>query len=168
MPVNDPDQGGGPLSCTLEFEQSCLPDPCFEEKQDECKPACVNACNECGMNCAATCNACKTACQDDACRRACATQCAECHDGCLRIEDRCSTGVCRQRFMECRKKIVAEWKRTTCPVVCERVRACVDKCGSQSKSPMACVDTCVKKYMKGCPQRFYGVCIGGTGAMEMD
>jgi hypothetical protein len=148
-----------PLSCTLEFEQSCVPDPCFDEDQRTCKPACLRGCNDCADACGSRCETCKRDCRDEACRRSCASTCGWCHATCLKDKDRCTSGTCGDAYATCRKRLLAEWKRSACPAVCPRVRACLDKC-YKGPEPATCTERC-QAQMGACPERYYSVCVMG-------
>lgn len=150
-----------PLACGLDFEQSCVADPCFDDDQERCKPACVKTCQACGDGCASTCESCKAGCADDACRRACAARCGECHAACLREEDRCKTGTCGQAFAACHARLGAEWRRGGCTAECERVYDCAAAC--EDKNPLGpCATACATKHMRRCPKRFATWCVAGA------
>jgi hypothetical protein len=161
-PSPSEDRGPDPLSCDLEFEQSCVPDPCFDEGERDCKPACKKTCTDCASSCKKSCGACKAACTDDACRSACAGHCGTCREACVQAKDQCTSGTCGQRYRACNKKMAEDWKKGGCAGVCPAVAQCVQACTPDPSGSMdACVGRC-KTRMKGCPARFYGMCVMGA------
>ena len=152
-----------PLSCKLEFEQSCVPDPCFEASAHACKPACAKACDGCGAKCVKGCESCKAACKDDTCTKACAEKCGACRQECLTTMDSCATGTCGKAYAACQKKVSAEWKQGGCAAACTRVVPCVDECfqltapGAAAKCNARC-----EKLMGTCPSKFFTNCAMGA------
>lgn len=155
-----------PLSCALAIpEQSCVPDPCFEARNQKCEPACKATCDGCGDTCAAGCESCKASCADDACRRTCATRCGECRQACLSTKDQCATGKCRLEQRACDAKLAAEWTQGGCTAACARFRAC-DACDADFESA-ACIK-CRARAMGQCPTRFEMMCAFGVDPTRPD
>lgn len=153
-----------PLSCQLEFEQSCIPDVCFDEDQRDCKPKCKKGCDDCSGACATKCEACKAPCADEACREACATKCGECRQACLTAKDECTSGTCGKAFRVCRARVTAEWNKGGCTKACKRVEPCAQKCFEEGGEN--CQDKC-KKLMGTCPTKFFANCVmGGDPSLE--
>lgn len=139
-----------PLSCNVAMEQSCVYDPCFEEEEEACKPACTKTCQGCGKGCAARCEECKGGCKDDACRKACARGCGKCREACVRTRDRCATATCTAQYKVCRQKLRTSWRKNRCPQKCKTFQACEARC-SKKKGPAetACSEAC-KQAVTGC------------------
>jgi hypothetical protein len=160
-PVTSSADEPSPLACSLELEQSCLPDPCFDDDQQTCKPACKKACGDCAATCTKDCQSCKHLCADEGCRHACAATCGSCRQACLSVKDRCASGTCGQAYSACRKKLTEDWKRSTCKVVCPRVSQCAIACRTDDNVEK-CTAGCRKRLMAGCPERFLGMCLVGA------
>jgi hypothetical protein len=132
----------GPLACEIEFEQSCVADPCAEEQRETCAGACTATCRACADTCVSQCDACKSGCNDDACRRACAEKCGACRQTCVVARDRCATGDCVRRHAECRERRVKEWILNKCDAVCAPFDRCFNRCTEASPAPLDCAERC--------------------------
>ncbi len=138
-------RGHGPLSCAFDFEQSCVPDPCEDERRETCAAECGNTCATCGQTCVTQCVACKAPCRDEACRRACAVSCGRCRQDCIGARDRCSTGHCGDEYKGCRARLVTSWITNRCDSVCAPFIACRNKCAERDKDGEDCTLTCYDK-----------------------
>jgi len=148
-------------SCMIPWDQSCVPDYCFEKNQDECRPVCKKTCDGCADGCASTCETCKSKCSDDACKLECAKGCATCRDACVSALDRCFSGDCNAKMAACYKDLDAEWEKSPCSKRCDQYKKCVDACYGAPAGPMAppmCGDKCWSTVMKGCSTKFAGRC----------
>jgi hypothetical protein len=152
-----------PLSCDLEFEQSCVPDPCFDEGDQTCRPACRSSCTGCAGTCKESCRACKTACTDESCKSACSSRCGACRQACVQAKDQCATGTCGQQYKACTKRLAAQWKRNGCLAECPAVSACVQRCFADAGADFGgCSGQCAKTLMKRCPSEFQEMCMMGA------
>ncbi len=156
-------QDVSPLSCTLEFDQSCVYDPCFNKGED-CKPMCVQTCGSCQKGCAGSCKSCKQKCKDDACIRACATGCGTCRQACLVTRDHCATGTCAQVARECRSTLRADWLKNGCPRICKAYGPCLSRCVHKNEKAddafAMCQQRCAPRLPPSCD---LGLCPGEFG-----
>jgi hypothetical protein len=158
-----------PLSCKFLLEQSCVPDPCLDEQEEKCKPACTKTCGACGDKCVKGCTKCKAGCTDDACKLACAKQCGECRQACVAEADRCATGTCNAAREKCTKDRQALYvaHRAACNKACPIAGSCPGDCSAKSETQRdACWKQCERSFVaSGCPRTFYGYCVmaGGFG-----
>lgn len=149
-----------PMSCRLAYIQSCAPDPCFSEIEDECKPECTKTCGGCTAKCTSSCETCKSACHDDACRHDCAATCAKCRDDCIKEVDKCQSSVCGGRYATCGKETDAALKRPACRAACSAVQRCNQKCSELTDSD-PCVESCKKKFNASCMEKLFWYCAMG-------
>ena len=151
------------LSCVFLVEQSCVPNPCIQDQEDTCKPACAKTCDACGGRCTEGCTACKRSCADDACRLACARTCAGCRQACVRGADRCATGTCNAARVQCDKvrRALQVQHRGACAKACPMASQCPPACsGLPEGQQQACWDGCKKRFLAlGCPETFLGTCM---------
>jgi hypothetical protein len=170
---SDTSSRANPLSCKFLFEQSCVPNPCLDEQEEKCKPACTKTCGACGDKCVKGCTKCKTGCADDACKLACAKQCGECRQGCVAEADRCATGTCNAAREKCSKDRHASYlaHRAACDKACPVAANCPGDCSAKSAAQQdACWKQCQQSFVAaGCPRTFYGFCVmAGSFAGEGD
>lgn len=151
-----------PLTCALEWEQSCTHDPCYEKNQ-ECHAACASSCDGCGTQCAATCGSCKSACaagaDGDACRRACAVTTGSCRQACLQTRDKCATAACAKAQTACEVEERRKWKAAGCTGKCLAINSCFMKCvdGAEADAEK-CRGRCQKRW-PGCDMMY---CVMGS------
>lgn len=150
---------GTPLSCEWGlYGQSCVVDPCVDEQKDVCNPRCQKTCEGCASTCVAGCQACKAACKGDgACAKACATKCGSCRQECLLAKDRCSSGACAKRNLECRKEMMAKWISSGCDKACKGFYACLEGCSDADAEK--CHGACRTKTLGPCTPVFRSACI---------
>jgi hypothetical protein len=160
-PKGPDDSDVSPLLCeAAEFEQSCLYDPCFNDKQDKCKPKCKRGCDACAAKCTGACEACKKPCADDDCKKACATTCGACRQACLTEKDRCITGTCSEAYMACRKQWRARYDASKCPAACTKFKECQEPC-FKSDQWAACQEKCRALVAAACPADLMTLCEAG-------
>lgn len=151
-----------PMSCKLVVAQSCVPDPCFDENESECKPACAKTCAGCASSCTSKCEACKAPCKDDACRRACAEQCGKCREACIAEVDHCDTAACSAKYDACSKKTDAALRAPKCRPLCVGAQKCIVACkNADPEDP--CYQACAKKFAVGCPEKSFWYCVQAGG-----
>jgi hypothetical protein len=133
-----------PLMCLSGRDQSCTPDPCFDDADDNgCRARCEKSCDGCTTTCATQCKSCKASCKDDACRLSCATQCGTCQQDCIRAVDRCSTGTCSTEYKACQVRFKDNWEKNGCDRICDKFKkSCTKTCKSQKKEDDE-IDSCV-------------------------
>jgi hypothetical protein len=151
-----------PLTCSLEWEQSCSHDPCYEKGQ-ECHAACATTCDGCGTQCATTCGSCKSACAagaaGDACRRACATTTGSCRQACLQTRDKCASAACTRAEAACEVEERRKWKAAGCTGKCPAIDACYMKCADAKEDDAEkCRGLCQKRW-PGCDMMY---CVMGS------
>ncbi len=149
-----------PLSCEWGlYGQSCVVDPCVDEQKDVCAPKCQKACEGCAGACVSGCQSCKAACAkgDAACALACAKKCGACRQECVLAKDRCSSGACAKRALECRKETMARWVASGCDKACKAFYTCVEACPDDTAEK--CRDACRTKTLGPCTPVFRAACI---------
>jgi hypothetical protein len=151
-----------PLTCALEWEQSCSHDPCFEKGQ-ECHAACATTCDGCGTQCATTCGSCKATCAaggpGDACRRACATTTGACRQACLQSRDKCASVACTKAARVCEADERRKWKAGGCTGKCPAIDSCYMKCvDGKTEDAEKCRGACQKRW-PGCDMMY---CVMGS------
>jgi len=137
--VRESEDGPGPLSCDLRYDQACVADPCFHEDREACRKDCTSTCTSCGKTCAGACESCKAGCSDDRCRRTCAESCGRCRQECVGARDRCATAQCREVYRTCRVALVTKWLASGCDAVCRRLTKCNADCSAGD-----CSEACQK------------------------
>jgi hypothetical protein len=161
-PKASDDSNASPLACeAAEFEQSCLYDPCFNDKQDKCKPKCRRGCDACAAKCTTACEACKAPCKDDDCKKTCATTCGACRQACVTDKDKCLSGTCFDSYMACRKSWRARYEASKCPAACAKFKECSEPCYQGGGGMGACLEKCRAKVAAACPGDLMTLCEAG-------
>jgi hypothetical protein len=156
------DQGTWALSCEIHPDQNCNPNEC-DDVEERCYPGCTVACATCAEQCVDGCESCKRGCRDDACRRGCAENCGACRRECLREKDLCASAKCGQEAVECSMKLRADYEKSRCPKLVDKLSPCVDACvakaekegkGSDYSRMWDCQSGCIGRVMPGCVRFF--------------
>lgn len=150
---------GTALSCEWGlYGQSCVVDPCLDEQKDVCNPKCQKTCEGCAATCVSGCQTCKATCKGDpACVHACAKKCGACRQECLLAKDRCSSGACAKRNLECKREMMAKWIKSGCDKACKAYYVCAEACPDDD--PEKCRDGCRSKTLGPCTPAFRSACI---------